>query len=282
MGRTALRAAPVAVLILFPARLVLASDASSKMPDIGSLLTDVKRNQAQVEKWVEDYTCHKFEQQNTLDSNGQVHPLTTTEFEVFYLYGHEVDKRISKNGRPLDAAQQRREQERVDKEVRKYAAERESGQPARHHHQHEIDVSTFLRVARFTNPRRENYRGAMTIAFDFIGNPDYHPANAAESLLQKLGGTLWVDEQAHQVVRLEAHLNDSLKIGGGLLASLQRGSNFVFEQARVNNEVWLPSDANINYWARLLLFKGARGNVTLHYRDYQKFRVESVIKPVTQ
>ncbi len=41
--------------------------------------------------------------------------------------------------------------------------------------------------------------------------------------------------------RLEAYFADSVKIGGGLLASVQKGTSFVFEQAFVNNEVWLPT-----------------------------------------
>jgi len=49
-----------------------------------------------------------------------------------------------------------------------------------------------------------------------------------------------VDEKAHQVARLEAYFVGDVKIAGGLLANLQKGTSFVFEQAFVNNEVWLP------------------------------------------
>jgi hypothetical protein len=87
-----------------------------------------------------------------------------------------------------------------------------------------------------------------------------------------------VDDNAKQVVRLEAHFGASLKIGGGLLAKIQEGSAVVFEQALVNNEVWLPSSGEVHFRAREL-FKGVRLDQIIHYSEYKKFRVETVAKP---
>ena len=52
---------------------------------------------------------------------------------------------------------------------------------------------------------------------------------------------IWVDEKAHDVARLEAYFVGDVHIGGGLLANLQKGTSFVFEQGYINNEVWLPT-----------------------------------------
>ena len=60
------------------------------------------------------------------------------------------------------------------------------------------------------------------IAFDVNGNPDYKPKKRIDSIIQKLSGTMWVDEQAREIVRLEAHFAESVKIGGGLVASLRK------------------------------------------------------------
>ena len=85
-----------------------------------------------------------------------------------------------------------------------------------------------------------------------------------------------MDDEARQVVRLEAHLSDTLKLGGGLLASVRKGASLVLEQARTNEEVWLPSYAEAHFSARVLLFANAHGDYTSRFSDYKKFRVESV------
>ena len=74
--------------------------------------------------------------------------------------------------------------------------------------------------------------------------------------------------------RLEAFLADSFKIGGGLLAKLRKGASFTLEQERVNNEIWLPSVADINLSVRVLLVRGVNVNQVVRSYDYQKFETE--------
>ena len=39
---------------------------------------------------------------------------------------------------------------------------------------------------------------------DFEPRPDFDPHSLMDKVLKALGGTIWIDEQARQVVRLEA------------------------------------------------------------------------------
>jgi hypothetical protein len=94
-----------------------------------------------------------------------------------------------------------------------------------------------------------------------------------------VSGVVWIDDNARDVARLEAHFDDSAKLGGGILASLDKGSNFVFEQALVNNEVWLPSYSEVHASGRVLVVK-LRTNEINRYTDYKKFRAESTMKVV--
>jgi len=103
------------------------------------------------------------------------------------------------------------------------------------------------------------------------GNPDYKPTKRIDSIIQKLSGTMWVDEQAREIVRLEAHFAESVKIGGGLVASLAKGSNFVFEQEKINDEVWLPSYAEVHFVGRIVFVK-LKQNFIDRFTDYKKFR----------
>ena len=86
---------------------------------------------------------------------------------------------------------------------------------------------------------------------------------------------IWIDEKQHEVARLEAYFVKDFRFAGGLLANLQKGTSFIFEQAYINNEVWLPTYQEAHIAARVLLFKGIREDEVTRYSDYKKFRVES-------
>jgi len=126
------------------------------------------------------------------------------------------------------------------------------------------------------NPRRERFRGQDVLVSDFEPNPDFKPHKLVEKVVQKLAGVVWVDEKAHDVARLEAYFVGDVKIAGGLLANLQKGTSFVFEQAFLNNEVWLPTYEEAHVGVRVLLVKGIKINSVTRYSDYKKFHVDTL------
>jgi len=134
----------------------------------------------------------------------------------------------------------------------------------------------FLRVCQFVNPRRERFRGQDVLVFDFEPNPEYKARNLEEKVVQKLAGVVWIDEKAHDVARLEAYFVGDLKIAGGLLANLQKGTSFVLEQGFVNNEIWLPTYEEAHVGVRFLLVKGIKVNIVTRYSDYKRFNVETL------
>ena len=257
------------------------SRSAQPLPDIAPLLKGVNQNQKQVDALVDQYACRETEENHELEGKGHA-KMTVMEYEVFYLAGEEVRRMVRKNGKDLTADELQRQNERVEKRVQEYEKQQQKdagkSAEAKKRKEEEANISSVLRVSRFVNPRRERFRGHDVIVFDFEPNREYRPKNMMESVLHKLVGVEWVDEQARQVVRLEARFTDSMKVGGGLLASVQKGSAFVFEQSKINDEVWLPSYAEAHFVARVLLFKGMQGDFVTRYSDYKKFRVESVTK----
>jgi hypothetical protein len=248
------------------------------LPDIAKLLIDIDKNQRTVEEILKQYTCHLSEEEEKTDSNGQVSSHSVKEYDVFYIGEDEIRHLLAKDGKPLEGDEKKKEDERFSKdfdEKKKKQAELQNDpkKQAKQDEEEQAQISDFLRAERFTNPRRELFRGQEVIVFDFGPNPDYKPKKLVESIVQKLSGVLWVDEQARDVARLEARFNDNVKIGGGLLASLSKGSNLVLEQTMVNNEVWLPSYSEVHAAARVVFFKVKQNEID-RYSDYKKFSSE--------
>lgn len=254
------------------------------LPDIPTLLLDIRKNQAAIEDLRKDYTCHLSEEQDKTDSDGNVKSREFKDYDVFYIADEQVLHLLAKDGKPLEGDEKQEEDDKFNKRYDKLKKEQadlaaDPKKRARKEEEEDAQVSDFLRAETFTNPRREMFRGHEVIAFDFAGNPAYKPKKEIERVIQKLVGVMWVDEQAREIARLEAHFAESVKVGGGLLASLQKGSNFVFEQEKINGEVWLPSYAEVHFAGRIVFVK-LKQNFVDHYSDYKKFRTGVTLGPV--
>jgi hypothetical protein len=247
------------------------------LPDIPTLLRDVAKNQDALEEVRKLYTAHLSEEQDKTDSDGNVKSREMKDYDVFYVGGEEVLHLLAKDGKPLSGDEKKKEDDRFNKEfdkLKKKEAElaADPKKQAKKDEEEEAQLSDFLRAELFTNPRRSEFRGQDVIAFDVSGNPDFKPKKEIDRIIQKLSGTMWIDDQAREIVRLEARFVESAKIGGGLLAALAKGSNFVFEQEKINGEVWLPSYIEVHVAGRIVFVK-LKQNFIDRYSDYKKFRV---------
>ena len=260
--------------------------AAVDLPDMKTLILQVAKNQKAIEEITKEYTCHVIEEEQKIDSKGRVTSAKVSEYESFTVGGDEIRKLVSKDGKPLTDDQKKKEDERFnkeyDKQLKKQAKiDADPQKQKKAEEKDQAEISDFLRAVRFTNIRREQFRGQEVIAVDFGPNPDYKPKKLIENVIQKLMGVVWIDANALDVVRLEGHFSDSAKFGAGILGSIDKGSSFVFEQNKVNNEVWLPVYAEVHLGARLLLLK-AHANEIDRYSDYKKFHADSKIISINQ
>lgn len=271
------RSAVLAVLALAlrlpcsPATAQTAAASNAPLPDIHELMKQVEDHQSQLDKVRENYTYTSLQTTQDIDASGQVKKTETEEYEVFFVNGHEVQRLVSKDGKPLDAGEDKKETGRVTKEVEK-AQKTPSGQPMSGS---EVSISKILSVMDVRNPRRDLYHGRPTIVFDFIGRKDAKTHGEIEGATKKLQGTLWIDEADKEVAHMDVSFDDNFKVAGGLVATIQKGSNFHFEQSPINGEIWLPVGADAQVQARVLLVKGMRQHFTERDSDFKRFHVET-------
>lgn len=245
--------------------------SNTPLPDIPQLMREVAGHQKELDKIRENYTFTSQLTIQYMDSNGQVTKTETEEFEEFYVHGHLIGRKVKKDGQPLSEHELKKETERVTKlaeKAEKTPREQQLEGPT-------ISVSRLLELMDVRNPRREIYHGRSSILFDFIGRRDAKTHGMVEDASKVVQGTLWVDEANRQVIHLEVSFNNNFRIGGGLVGTIEKGSNFHFDQALVNGEIWLPTGGEGTWQARVLLFKGIRQRYTERDFDYQRFRVET-------
>lgn len=239
--------------------------------DLNAVLRQVQQHQQQVEALRENYTYDCLETTQEIDSSGRVKKTETEQREIFFVHGHLIGEVVQRNGQPLSASDQEKEKERVAALVAKAqttpAGERLDG-PS-------ITVGRVLELMDLRNPRREIFRGRPTIVFDFVGRRDMKTHGIMEDASKKLEGTVWIDAADLQVAHLEVRVADNFRLAGGLLASVQKGSNFYFDQAPVHGGLWLPTGFEANMQARVLLVKNLRERRVQRDYDFRRFGVEA-------
>ena len=259
------------VPILFLLLIAPSARAQQKpLPDLHQLMTEVDEHQKQVDKIQENYTWTSETTTEILDKNNRVKSSQSQQSEVFFVNGVELDRKVKKDGKPLSEHEQQKENERVAKEAEKAARPEE----AKKQKEDDLSLSEIFSLVEAQQPHREIFRGRSTIVCSFTGKKDAKSHGKEENIFKKLSGTVWVDEEDRQIVRLEAVFSDSLHIGLGLLGNIEPGSRLSFDQEKINQEIWLPTamDGDLNV---RLLFVHAHIHLINHESGYQRFHVES-------
>jgi len=251
--------------------------AGEPLPDSRALLVELQANEDRVDNILDTYSYIQKSTTRAVGKDGVLSEKESETYQLSFYKGNRVRRLIEKNGKPLNEKDQAKEDQEVQKrveEIEKRLASKDKDKEDEESRR--VSVAELLRASRLINPRRERFRGRDVIVFDFEPNPDFDYKNAKSMLkfFGKIAGVMWIDEKDKQVARLEAYLAENFNIGGGVLAKLKKGASFVLEQDRINDEIWLPSMADINLSVRVLMVKGIEVNAVVRSYDYKKFATE--------
>ena len=253
------------------------------LPGIDALMTEVEVNERKSEAIEKNYIYDESSRLEKLDSHHNVKQTETRDREVFWINGVLIARTLSKDGRPLTPAELKKEDERIDDEVKKAKERRDKADAAgketdpRGHD--ELTFARILELGAFSNPRRELVNGRPTIAVDYKGNPNARTHNYAEGVFRELVGTVWVDEQDKTLEHVEGHFDHDFKVGGGLVVDVKSGTWFKASFRKINDEVWLPAAFEADGRARYLLFFSLSGHASGTTGNYRRFKATSTILP---
>ena len=259
-----------------PAIAVLASLilAQAPMPDPAKLVQEIEAHQRRMDELRENYTFREVTLTDELASDGTVRRVNNEEREVFFVNGYRVARLAKKSGKELSGGERKSEQSRIEALI-----ETDLKAPPGHAYNRRgenIGVSQILPLMKISNPRRLMLNGRSALAFDFVGDLHAKAHGIAENAVRKIAGSVWIDETDREVSRLEAHFDDNFRIGGGFVASIQKGTSLIFEQSRLGQELWMPSVSDIHLAARELLLKNVRQNIHIKDSDFRRFDVGTV------
>lgn len=270
-----------------PAQPAPSSTAQRPLPDLNTLIQQAEAQQRASWKTQRQYTYHLVNSEQDLDSHGTVKKTTTVEADIICVTVACFSKVVARDGKPISADELKKENDRIDAriaEIKQRNTQIAAGQtPAKKNNSENLSFAYFLQIGSqmgtFSNIRRVQLKGRDTIAIDYQGNPHAKSHTMLDGIFRNLAGTVWVDEQDHALVRIEGHVFEDYKVGGGLLADVHKGATIEAEWVKVNDEVWLPAWFHGRGSARIALFSYHSAIIDERESDYRKFRASSTILP---
>ena len=274
------------------------TDAKASLPDLTpdangalsqeqmqQLLRVVADKDIENDKKLRDYTYIEREVQNKLDGKGQTKSTETKTYDILEVYGEQVQRLTEKDGKPLSEKDAAKEDEKVQKIIDKRKNESDDDRKKREEKEekdredgrkfvHEIaDAYNFKLVGT------EQVGGRDAWVIDGEPRPGYEPQMKDARFLPKFHGRVWIDKGDLQLAKMDVECLDTIS-WGVFLARFHKGSRFMLEQTRVNDEVWLPQHVSAKIDVRLALLKNFNADIEQEYRDYKKFRASSKIVSV--
>lgn len=234
------------------------------------------------EKRLRDYTYIEHETQNKLDGKGNTKSTEIRTYEILQIYGEQVQRLIEKDDKPLDAKEAAKEEEKIQKIIDKRKNESEGDREKRLKREEKDReegrkfVTEVSDAYNFKLVGTEQVGGREAWVIDGEPRPGFVPHIKEGKYLSKFHGRVWIDKNDLQLAKMDVECLDTIP-WGGFLARFHKGSRFMLEQTRVNDEVWLPRQLAAKIDVRLALIKNFNVDLQQNFRDYRKFRTSSKI-----
>ncbi|MBI4886572.1 MAG: hypothetical protein HY824_05735 [Acidobacteria bacterium] len=255
------------------------------LPDPDTFYRAVRENLVRAERLTHLYT---YKERRTDVHTNPFGRLGTGGLSLYEVYPSPMRRLlyrrlVARDGRPVSgedlAEQDRQYRERVA------GVQRDSGgdvqgllgqqsEDARQRRQRAID--DVVDALAFEVKGRTTESGAPAIVIAFAPRPGARPVTRQGRTAQKFAGTIWVDEAAAEVMRVEATSTDDISYGLGLVARLNAGTKATVSRRRVDDQVWMPTALTLDGRGRALLLRRLVVDYAIEWFEYRRLPGESL------
>jgi hypothetical protein len=230
------------------------------------------------ERIARNYTYKALNRIRELDSAGNVKATHSTLEEVLYVGGKDYFHPLEKDGKSLQAAEAKKEEAKLDRAVKEASAMPEAERKKREEERVARRVKERERLRYvpdgfdFTIEGTSMFNGREAWQIRARPRRDYKGPYAF--LYRNMEGTLWIDRQDYQWVKVEADVRETISLGW-FLARIEMGTRISFERMKVNGELWAATHVELRASARLALLKKVNAEQEITFSDYRKFAADS-------
>jgi hypothetical protein len=180
---------------------------------------------------------------------------------------------LSPEGKPISAESYRAELQKLEK-LLVWATQKGPGQEealakmARKRKERNDLIEATHAAFIFTLVGHE-MRGERSLAkYSMVPNPKYKPTSRNATLLTRVKGFVWIDEQAAELAKVEGEVSADISLAL-FLAKVYKGSHFMEERYEIEPGIWLPTYQQYDFDGRKFLLPFAIHERTL-YTNYRR------------
>jgi len=198
----------------------------------------------------------------------------TKTYQALMIEGSPYNKLIAVNDRPLPREEQEAEEQKLRAEVvnRQNEGPRERKRRIAKYEKERAQDHALMRemmeAFNFELARETKLDGRDVYEFEATPKPGYVPKTRETKVLTGMKGTLWVDKETNQWVKVEAEVTRPVSFYG-FLAKVGPGTRFELEQDPVGDHLWLPKHFAVSVNAYALGFINENSSDDETYTDYR-------------
>jgi hypothetical protein len=202
--------------------------------------------------------------------------------DVMLLDGSPYRRLVARDDRPLPPGEDKKEQEKLARSIaerRGETAAQRAQRLAEYDSRPEWQREAWRELPEafdFRLAAEEVWDGHSLYVIEATPRQGYQPRSGTAKMLAHLRGKLWVDRQDYHLVKAEVDVVETISVGL-FLVRVAKGSRAAFEQALVDDEVWLPRRVQAFVSARLGLLKVLRFEQEVSYTKCREFQADSPI-----
>jgi hypothetical protein len=142
-------------------------------------------------------------------------------------------------------------------------------QERRERRQSASSIDDVVATLDFVMDRREVRDGHEVIVVTFAAKPDARPQTREGRLAKLFKGSIFVDESAREVRRVEGMTVDSMSFGLGMIARLNEGTHVTLVREPVAGGIWLPTSIRFVGEGRAMVFRKLNVDFAIDWYDYR-------------
>ena len=187
--------------------------------------------------------------------------------EILETNNGSLSRLVSMDGHPLDAKQQQKEDQRMQRLVSHPDEQRKLQQASSKNAEQGVRLFKILPdVFVFAYASRQG--DLVTLAFG--PNPNYRPSSAEARVFHGMQGEVTVDVRQERLAAINGHLMEDVKFGGGLLGHLDKGGKVEVRQAEVAPGHWEMTDLVVDMKGKALIFKTISVQQIENHSDFHR------------
>jgi len=247
----------VAVILLAPNVLSQSGSLKTEISAV-DLARKVVTNELRIQNEEQSHWMYRLEKEE--DGRKEVQKLLETK------HG-SLSQLLSIDGHSLDAKQQRKENQRIQRLVSHPDEQRKLRQASNKKAEQGARLFSILPdVFVFNYASRQG----DLVTLNFTPNPTFQPPSLEARVFHGMEGEMTVDTTQERLVELNGHLMEDVNFGFGALGHLDKGSTFEIGQTEVIPGHWEMTALHVNMSGKALLFKTIGVQVTENHSDFHR------------